>query len=66
MGKTLNIGKSAIRQLAEDNTMFTFRNVVSEVTAGLLGQAMMWAVGNILQGRGAGLVSERERCGRVF
>lgn len=59
-GKTLNRGKSAIRQFAEDNTMFTFRNVVSEVTAGLLGQAMVWAVGNVLQGQGAGPVSGRE------
>lgn len=43
--------------------MFTFRNVVSEVTAGFLDQTMMWAVGNLLQGQGAGPMSEREMWG---
>lgn len=55
--KTLNIGKSTISRFA---VMFTFRNIVSEVTAGLLGPAMMWAVGIIPQGPGAGPGSERD------
>lgn len=51
-----------IRRFAKDD-MFTFRNVVSEVTAGFLDQTMMWAVGNLLQGQGTGPMSEREMWG---